>query len=547
MSNEKPQVEYAQAELNESDPIESSEKPLFDIELALAGNQLEHKLNARDAFRVYWKGVLWSMFISLAIIMRAYDIEILGNFYALASFQQKYGKFVEKTGGYQVPAKWQVAMNMGTYVGQIIGAWMINFPMERYGRKKTFAVNLCLTSAFVFMEFFAPSVQVLTVAQFVLGIIWGGLPIIIISYATEVLPLGLRHYLTGYVNLCYVMGQFICTGVIRGFVNRTDEWAYRIPFALQWFWPVLLLSGLVLAPESPWWLIRKDRMNDVRNSLKRLTTNMSEDDLEKTIALMLKTNQLEEELTKDVAYRDCFKGANRRRSEILIVVWLIQDFSGNPVGYASYFFEQVGLNSEQSFDMGVGLNAMGFVATILSIIPITYLGHRFTFTYGLALIVGLLYIVALLSFGKNYKETPAYGWTQACLLIVVQFFWQLTQGPLTYIIGAEVASTRLRSHTLSIAAIVDAGVAIATTVLGPYLLNPGAINAGAKTEFLYAGISTFSVVWCYFRLPEMKGRTFEELDIMFERKVPTRQFKTYVIDQDELIHARQELVEHRWE
>lgn len=44
-------------------------------------------------------------------------------------------------------------------------------------------------------------------------------------------------------------------------------------------------------------------------------------------------------------------------------------------------------------------------------------------------------------------------------------------------------------------------------------------------------ISLLTCFWCYFRLPECKGRTFEELDIMFERKVPARQFKNYVIDE----------------
>jgi hypothetical protein len=39
--------------------------------------------------------------------------------------------------------------------------------------------------------------------------------------------------------------------------------------------------------------------------------------------------------------------------------------------------------------------------------------------------------------------------------------------------------------------------------MGPVLLNPGAANAGAKTEFLFGGISTVCLVWGYFRLPEV--------------------------------------------
>jgi hypothetical protein len=47
------------------------------------------------------------------------------------------------------------------------------------------------------------------------------------AYASEVCPVALRAYLTTYVNLCWVFGQLIATGVLTSFLKRTDEWAYR--------------------------------------------------------------------------------------------------------------------------------------------------------------------------------------------------------------------------------------------------------------------------------------------------------------------------------
>ncbi len=94
----------------------------------------------------------------------------------------------------------------------------------------------------------------------------------------------------------------------------------------------------------------------------------------------------------------------------------------------------------------------------------------------------------------------------------------------------ETPSTKLRSKTIALATVIDAITGLVTSVIGPYFLNPGAVNAGAKIEFLYGGISVFSLIWCFFRLPETKGRTYEELDILFERKVPARKFKKYVIE-----------------
>lgn len=45
-------------------------------------------------------------------------------------------------------------------------------------------------------------------------------------------------------------------------------------------------------------------------------------------------------------------------------------------------------------------------------------------------------------------------------------------------------------------------------------------------------------MWGFFRLPETKDRTFEEMDIMFQRKVPSRKFGDYNINSDDryLVH-----------
>jgi hypothetical protein len=50
------------------------------------------------------------------------------------------------------------------------------------------------------------------------------------AYASEVLPLSLRVYLTSYTNMCFIIGQLIAAGVLDGLVHITSEWSYRIPF-----------------------------------------------------------------------------------------------------------------------------------------------------------------------------------------------------------------------------------------------------------------------------------------------------------------------------
>lgn len=69
------------------------------------------------------------------------------------------------------------------------------------------------------------------------------------AYASEVVPLVLRPYLTTFINMCWVIGQFFAVAVNKGSVERDDDYAYKIPFAVQWVWPVPILIGLIFAPE----------------------------------------------------------------------------------------------------------------------------------------------------------------------------------------------------------------------------------------------------------------------------------------------------------
>ena len=189
---------------------------------------------------------------------------------------------------------------------------------------------LFLVTCFIFIVFFAKSLTMLLIGEILCGIPWGVFQTLTTAYAADVCPVQLRAYLTTYVNLCWVFGQLIGSGVLRGVLNRTDQWGYRIPFAIQWMWPIPLFIGCYFAPESPWWLVRHGRHEQARHALLRLTSRNDPDfDVDKTVAMMEHTNELEKEITAGVSYWDCFKGSNLRRTEIVCMVWLCQNLCGS--------------------------------------------------------------------------------------------------------------------------------------------------------------------------------------------------------------------------
>jgi MFS transporter, SP family, general alpha glucoside:H+ symporter len=195
------------------------------------------------------------------------------------------------------------------------------------------------TTACIFIQFFARSLPVLLVGELLGGLILGTYAVIAPAYASEVCPVALRGVLTAYINLCFVMGQLLANGVIAGTSQLDNHWAYSAPFALQWLWPLVILAGLPFAPESPWWLVRKGRIEDAEKSLRSLAS--SKVDVNATLAMIIETDKLEFEMETGTTYWDCFKKINLRRTEVSIGVYTIQVLSGiYLVGYATYFFQR---------------------------------------------------------------------------------------------------------------------------------------------------------------------------------------------------------------
>lgn len=398
----------------------------------------------------------------------------------------------------------------------------------------------------MFIQFFARSLPVLLVGELLGGLILGTYATIAPTYASEVCPVALRGILTSYINLCFVAGQLLANGVIAGTHTLDSHWAYSGPFAAQWFWPLVILIGWPFAPESPWWLVRQGRNEDAENALRRLAAPSV--DVKPTLAMIIETDKLEHELEAGSTYYDCFRKINLRRTEIATGVYCIQVISGiYLVGYTTYFFTLAGLPTDSAFGMGVGFQAVGFVGTLVSWVLLVHVGRRNLYNWGLASLTVLLLIIGILDCAPNYGGRPSLKWAQASLMLVWnvsdrrtrlfgtiltgrQFCYDLSVGPVCFVILCEVSATRVRSKTIAVATAAQAALGVVMTIAIPYLLNKDQANARGKVGFFFGGLAALSLVWAFFRVPETKGRTYEELDIMFSQGVKTRQFKKHVVE-----------------
>lgn len=121
-------------------------------------------------------------------------------------------------------------------------------------------------------------------------------------------------------------------------------------------------------------------------------------------------------------------------------------------------------------------------------------------------------------------------------------------GPVCFVILSEVSATRARAKTIALATAVQAIVGITMTVAILYPMNPEQVNLRGKLGFFFGGMALLSRVWAFLRVPETMGRvrvfshsalrvifwltalqTYNELDLMSEWVMSTREFKRYIV------------------
>lgn len=464
-----------------------------------------------------------------------YDTILIGSFFAHPEFTKKYGQEKDGQGRDQLSAVWQAILGNSSTVGCILGVIANGFIVQRFGQKIAIVGSLIVLAGCIFITFFAVDKVMLMLGQIACGLPWGVFASSAPAYASEVLPLTLRVYLTTWTNMCFIIGQLIAAGVLAGLIPRQDEWSFRIPFALQWSWPILLIPLLVFAPESPWHLVRTGQLAEAEKALSRLQRRkVNNMDVKARLAEIIHTDKLEQKHQTGTSYMDCFRGVERRRTEIACVAFAGQVLSGSSFAYNSvYFFQQVGLATQETYNLNIGGTALALCGTIVNWIALMpYFGRRRIYLWGMFSMSMILFIIGILDRVGTKASTlvTAIGWVQASLTLVWTFIFQLSVGQLGWAIPSEVGSTRLRQKTICIARFAYYVMNFLASTLQPFFINPTSLNLKGTTGFIWGGSALATFVWAYFRLPETKGRTYEELDYLFHNNVPTRLFDTVEVD-----------------
>ncbi|CAE7196088.1 hypothetical protein CFE70_007716 [Pyrenophora teres f. teres 0-1] len=492
---------------------------------AVEAENAEHDMGVMEAVKAYPMAATWAFIMSCTIIMESYCVFLMGNFIALPAFAREFGVRADN-GKYVIVASWQSALQMGGPLGAIMGVCLAGPLTSRIGYRWATIFGLMLLNLFILVFYFAPSLPVMFVSQLLEGIPWGIFIANAPAYCSEITPIQLRAPATQMLQMFWAIGAIIVNGVAFHYNTYDTSNAYRIPIALQWMFPTPLAILIYMAPESPWWLVRKGRLQEAEHAVGRLgrraRLNVSE-----AVAMMRRTIDLEKSI-EDPGYLELFRGTDLYRTLIVCGVYAAQNLTGNLIAnQAVYFFEQAGVGTNTAFALGLITSGLQWLFVMLSWILTSYLGRRTIYVWGSLINVGFL--IALGIAGSVGKSTQA-SLAQASLGLIVSVLFTLGPAPASWVIIGETSSIRLRPLTTGIGRASYYIVNIPCIFLASYMLNPKEANLGGKCGYVWGGTGFFCFVMAYFFLPEMKNRSYREIDILFNRKVPARQWSKTVVD-----------------
>ncbi len=127
------------------------------------------------------------------------------------------------------------------------------------------------------------------------------------------------------------------------------------------------------------------------------------------------------------------------------------------------------------------------------------------------------------STGLQNPVTPAgTSFIVACILL---FNTSFHTGciPVIHAVIAELPEQTLRAKSQLVAQFTNVAIGVGISYATPYMFRADAANLGPKVGFVFLPIDIFGALFVYFCMPEIKGRSLEEVDLLFLTKVSARQ------------------------
>ncbi|KAH7925774.1 general substrate transporter [Leucogyrophana mollusca] len=477
--------------------------------------------------------VYWLAFVSYwGIVLFGYDTGIAGGVVSQPYFQSHFGLInadgtPNKSKTTEVSSNVVSVLQAGAFFGALGSAPISNW----IGRKWTlvgftivFAVGAILTT----VAGGSRGIGYIYGGRVISGLGIGGISAVAPAYVSECSPKNVRGRITGLFQIMVAIGvmisYFINFGVGLNMPGSPNVW--RIPFGFQLVPAGTMAIGLLFVKESPRWLASKGRTVEAIENLAYLRKeSVDSPDVRHEMAEIEGAIREEREARKGLGVKEAFFGkGNFVRFVIAFVIFLLQQWSGqNSVGYyAPQIFTSIGYSGTTNSLLASGI--YGIVKVIATALFVFFfvetLGRKISlFISALGMGVTFFIIGAILK--THPVVTPAVGQAapppspsskgMAAMLYIYVCFYSMGWGPLPWVYVSDIFPTRTRHYGLAVASGSQWLWNFVVSKVTPTL----EADLGYKLFMMFAAINIGAMATFSLLLPETKGRSLEEMDIIF--------------------------------
>jgi MFS transporter, SP family, galactose:H+ symporter len=392
----------------------------------------------------------------------------------------------------------------GVLFGSLLGVLISGSLADLFGRKKMILSACVIFILGVFTILIAKSFVGLFFSRILLGIAVGVLSVTVPLYLSEIVPANVRGRSVSSFQIFLTLGILLAY-LVDYFFTASGNW--HAMFLIILIPTVLLLMSMLFAPETPRWLLAKNKTEEARKVLLKV---------QGAKALDSEIDSIKQSLhgTK-VAWSYLFQRHLWLPLSIAILVAVCNQLTGVNIilQYAPLFFHAANIHM-QSLSMlaTVGVGAIQVIFTLLSIAFIDVIGRKRLLIIGTA---GLVIVDLLIAFGFSWLKV--YSFHTSLIVIGLFFyiaFYAIGPGVVVWLVISELLPTKVRGKAIALSLFINGLVG---TVLSSSFLSIIHSIGMADTYFAFAFFTLIYFLVAKYALLETKGRTLEEIQEHYEK------------------------------
>jgi len=471
--------------------------------------------------------IMVGLFVATGGLLFGYDTGTISGILAMnafkAQFNTGYTTPTDPTPNISPKESSQVVsiLSAGTFFGALLAA-----PLgDTLGRRKSLIIAVGVFCFGVLFQTMAMGLPVLIAGRFFAGLGVGIISVLVPLYQSEMAPKWIRGTLVCAYQFAITFGLLLASIVNYFTEGLTHNIAFRIPLALQFVWAGVLLLGLIILPETPRYLIKRNRHEAAALSLSRLRRlDITHPALIEELAEITANHEYELSLGPST-YRDCFVGSPHlgRRTLTGCGLQMLQQLSGcNFIFYyGTTFFKGIGISSP--YIISLITCVVNVVSTVPGMFLVESLGRRRLLMIGAAgMAVSQLTIASVGSAISIDSTTPTAIHAQVVLVVFVclfLLFFAASWGPVAWVVTSEIYPLKVRAKSMSITTASNWLLNFAIGYGTPYLVNSGHgyANLQAKVFFVWGTFCVISLVFVWCLVYETSKISLEQIDEMYER------------------------------